>query len=410
MNPTAPILLDVTLLLDAPQGAYLHYCAELGRGLAGCPEVGRVRLVAALLDRRKQGIDSDERAMIDDRLEVEVLGPSGPSKWGRYAAFARRLAGHLWALARARSAVVHVHTATGFHLLDLGLLVLYRSLGLALVRTVHEFTAAERIRRPTEWERRIGRWQLRLVDAIIAHAPETAETVRALVGSKAPPIVVIPHGNYLMLRGTARPSAGRPPGQVGAPVALFLGIKRHKGIEVFLEALRRLDRDGYRIKGLIAGGINPGDEDLLEVIKAVPNVDFRPGYIPNSELGALYHRSDFVVLPYLVGTTSGAIHLAYAFKRPVVVSDLPCFRELVVEGATGVVVPRGDVDALAAAMRRLADSPADRARMGEEGFRLVSSARYDWARIARETVGVYQRALHRRRRAAVVGAYREAVG
>ena len=74
---------------------------------------------------------------------------------------------------------------------------------------------------------------------------------------------------------------------------------------------------------------------------------------------------------------------AAACGTPVVASRSPGLRESVRDGATGFLTPHGDVAALAAAMRRLADDPALVARLGAEGRRFAET--FTWERAAAET-------------------------
>jgi len=53
--------------------------------------------------------------------------------------------------------------------------------------------------------------------------------------------------------------------------------------------------------------------------------------------------------------------------RPIVASDMPGCREVVVSGKTGFLVPPHDVDALAQAIATLARDPELRRRMGAAG-------------------------------------------
>jgi beta-1,4-mannosyltransferase len=66
----------------------------------------------------------------------------------------------------------------------------------------------------------------------------------------------------------------------------------------------------------------------------------------------LYAAADCVLLPYRWITGSGALLTALTLRRAVVASDLPFFRsELTDEPTAGVLVPRGDVAALANGVR-----------------------------------------------------------
>jgi glycosyltransferase involved in cell wall biosynthesis len=67
---------------------------------------------------------------------------------------------------------------------------------------------------------------------------------------------------------------------------------------------------------------------------------------------------------------------------PVIVSDAvgAAAGGLVRDGRNGIVVPAGEPVALAGALRRLADDPALRARLGAAGRADVSAFNYDaWA-------------------------------
>jgi glycosyltransferase involved in cell wall biosynthesis len=68
-------------------------------------------------------------------------------------------------------------------------------------------------------------------------------------------------------------------------------------------------------------------------------------------------------------------------------------RTLIEDGISGRLVPRGDVDALAAAMRELATmSPEERARMGAAG-RAHCERKYAWPVVLDVLDGVYADAL-----------------
>lgn len=66
-----------------------------------------------------------------------------------------------------------------------------------------------------------------------------------------------------------------------------------------------------------------------------------------------------------------------AAERAVVASDLPALADVIQEGETALLVPPGDVAALAAALRQLRDDPALRDQLGANSARLVF-AHYTW--------------------------------
>jgi glycosyltransferase involved in cell wall biosynthesis len=70
--------------------------------------------------------------------------------------------------------------------------------------------------------------------------------------------------------------------------------------------------------------------------------------------------------------------------------------EQVVEGETGVLVPAGDAPALAAALQRLMDDPALRARLGASGRERVPM--FTAAAVVPRYEAAYERARELRRR------------
>jgi glycosyltransferase involved in cell wall biosynthesis len=397
--------MNLFMILDAPMGAYHHYCSQLCNALVSRRDIAKVRLVPIFSERHRPGISAEEGALLDRRIGLEILGPGGRSKGWRYLTFFKNLFHHLRAVSQTPNSVVHLQTATGLQLLDIALVLFYRFLGIPLVRTLHERTAAERVKIPNRFERWIGEWQIKKADAVIVHDSQTRKELADLFGKEGPPVAVIPHGNYKVFRRYIPSEGDETMPENDPPVALFLGIKKHKGLEPFLQALHLLQEKGFPIKGRIVGRITPGDEALLRAVDRLKNVEVEPGYLPNAEIWRVYAQSDFVVLPYLKGTTSGGVHLAYAFKKAVIASDLACFRELVSDGETGFVVPRGNSSALAEAMIRLCRDRQARRAMGEAGFRRVSSEYYDWEKIAENTASVYALASTRKRGAAADAGY-----
>jgi glycosyltransferase involved in cell wall biosynthesis len=74
---------------------------------------------------------------------------------------------------------------------------------------------------------------------------------------------------------------------------------------------------------------------------------------------------------------------------PVVASDAGGLPEVVENGVTGLVVPRGDVDALSEAIALLLNDPERRRRMGRAG-RERALRLFDWDRTAQQFEEIYR--------------------
>lgn len=92
------------------------------------------------------------------------------------------------------------------------------------------------------------------------------------------------------------------------------------------------------------------------------------GLRPSSpELEALYRSADVAVLPTLGDASPHAVVEALAYGLPVVTTAVGAIAEVVTDSEDAVIVPPGDVAALTAALQRLVDDAALRARLGHRG-------------------------------------------
>ena len=84
---------------------------------------------------------------------------------------------------------------------------------------------------------------------------------------------------------------------------------------------------------------------------------------------------------------------AMACGVPLICTDIGGVRDFASDGETALLVPPGDVDALAAAILRAAGDDALRSRLAAAGLKAI--ARFDWDRSADRLVGILERALER---------------
>ncbi len=104
-----------------------------------------------------------------------------------------------------------------------------------------------------------------------------------------------------------------------------------------------------------------------------------------TDVPALMAAADIFVLPSHLEGLPMAVIEAMLTGLPVVATDIRGPREQVVAGVTGLLVPRGKVAPLAAALARLAADPALRQAMGAAG-RARAEARYDESKVIARTL------------------------
>lgn len=143
-----------------------------------------------------------------------------------------------------------------------------------------------------------------------------------------------------------------------AQVVSCAGVLRpRKGQHVLIDAFHRLAAAFPRAVLLLAGG--GSERERLRAQTARLGLAARvllPG--PVKPVHDVYAASDVFVMPsFHEGLCNACLEAGFA-GLPQVVSDAGGNPEIVVDGETGAVVPKGDVDALAHSLRRYLGDPA----------------------------------------------------
>ena len=192
-------------------------------------------------------------------------------------------------------------------------------------------------------------------------------------------------------------SVFRPvPEPPGTPVVLMAGrLLREKGVDDFVAVATGLRRDGVDARFVLAGAPDEGHPSAiprttLERWHAAGVVEW-VGW--RSEMPSLFGLSSVVCLPSSYGEGMPRVLAeAAACGRPVVATDIAGCREVVEDGGTGVLVPVGDRDALAAALRRLLEDRSRRESMGARA-RDLAEARLSQDHFIDHTLDLYRRVL-----------------
>jgi D-inositol-3-phosphate glycosyltransferase len=182
-------------------------------------------------------------------------------------------------------------------------------------------------------------------------AVQNARSAREVAAERPDaPIAVVPHPAepraVLPDRDAARGQLGVP---LDAPVFLFSGLLRpYKGWDVLLDAFAALRREVPRALLVLAG--EPWGEARRLEAWAPAGVRLELRYLPEKERGLWFAAADAVVCPYRHATGSGIAADALAYGRPVIGSRVEGLEDVVEDGHSGLLVPPGDVAALAGAM------------------------------------------------------------
>ncbi len=220
---------------------------------------------------------------------------------------------------------------------------------------------------------------------------QNAEDGERLVESgmvRAERVVLIPGSGVDLDEFEARPEPAGPP-LIILPARLIW----EKGIAEFVAAARELRLGGVEARFALLGNA------IAENPRAVPEAQLRQWQAEGdvewwgrlNDMPRAYAESHIVCLPskYGEGVPKALIEAA-ACGRAIVSTDIAGCRDVVRDGVNGLLVPPGDVPALARALRRLIEDADLRRRMGAAGPAVVAG---DFAveSVVERTLEVYRR-------------------
>ncbi len=179
--------------------------------------------------------------------------------------------------------------------------------------------------------------------------------------------------------------APRVPGRI---IAVASADSPIKGVATLLAAVAKLvtDTDAHLI---IVGQPAPATERLAAELSVADRVSFTHG-LDDEAFSALLASAEIAVVPSLYEGFSLPAVEHMASGTPLVASRAGALPE--VTGDAAVLVRPGDSDELAGVLRRLHDSPAERARLADRALGRVRE-RYAWPAVARATADAYRQAI-----------------
>lgn len=183
-------------------------------------------------------------------------------------------------------------------------------------------------------------------------------------------------------------SPAPPGGRFPEPTLLYLGrLQRYKRVDLVLQAVARLRDQGVEVRLLVGG---KGEhraalEELRDRLGLADRVEFL-GFVPEDRKRELLRRSWVHVLTSPKEGWGISVLEAAACGTPSVASDSPGLRDSVRDGETGLLVPHGDVAALAGALARLVEERPIREAMGQRARSWAEEHGWDGVALRWETL------------------------
>lgn len=183
---------------------------------------------------------------------------------------------------------------------------------------------------------------------------------------------------------------GLQPPTEASPAILYVGrLIRWKGVEYLIQAIPKLVPSTTRVWIAGEGPYRETLEKLAIELGVADRIAFL-GKVEQSDLAALYRTCSFLVATSFVNETFGmALCEAMACGAAVVATRFGGFREVVVNGETGLLSRPQDPEDLAARMNTLLADPELARKMGAAGRRRVL-AEFSWSAVADRLEEVYR--------------------
>jgi glycosyltransferase involved in cell wall biosynthesis len=314
------------------------------------------------------------------------------------AAFPEPLTFSIRALRALRSRTADFDIVHDNQVLAYGLLAIPRRLGLPLVTSIHHPISVDRrieLAQAKGWSRLTKRrWYsfvrmqarvARRVGPIMTGSESSRDDI--LRDFKVAPanVRVVPLGvDTRLFHPRETP---RVPGSI---IAVASADSPVKGIPTLLRAFAKLatERDASLT---VVGKPAPGGptEKLIGELSLGERVRFVTG-ISDEDLAAMVARTELAVVPSLYEGFSLPAVEHMASGTPLIASRTGALPEVV--GDAAMLVSPGDPEELAAALRRLQDSPAERDRLSAAALDRVQQ-RFAWSAVAKATVAEYRQAI-----------------
>ena len=286
-----------------------------------------------------------------------------------------------------------------YHLFGSSILVIFnmflaKLLFVKITLTIHDVKSFSKKRKSSFYSRLIYFFS----DLIITHNKFSKDEIISNFRFLENKIEIIPHGNYLpFISAEENQKNARAKLRISddKKVLLFFGmIKSVKGLDVLLEAMPKIVKSNPNILLLVAG--KPWKDDFSKYENQISRLNIKKycmleiKFIDHKDVSLFYSASDIVVLPYRKIYQSGVLMMSLCYKKPVVVSDLPSFKEVLKDKETAVFFSSENSSALSEAVNFLLNDEKLLENIKINAFALMQD-KFSWTYIGQLTSKAYNK-------------------
>jgi len=364
--------------LSGAAGGWPYRVLVLAGGGLAHTSGGVGTLMLYLMDEWGKRADGPRVRVIDTRGQGGALDGAG-----RFAAAIGQL-GLLGVL--RRTDLVHAHMTTRGSVLRKAVLCgVAMALRVPVIMHMHGADFLPFYRRQPRLFRAAIRAVLRRCQCVIVLGQTWRDFLAGELGVAAGRIAIVPNG-------VPAPATGTRVARAGAPELLFLGrLGARKGVPELIAALAMPAVQARAWHATIAGD---GDASAFRAAVRAHGLSGRvdlPGWTDRAATARLLERADMLLLPSHHEALPIAVLEALAQGVAVITTPVGSVPEFLQDGTHALLVPPGDVAALAGAIIRLLDDSGERERLGVAGRKLFTE-RLDVAVMAVRVAQLYREA------------------
>jgi glycosyltransferase involved in cell wall biosynthesis len=263
-----------------------------------------------------------------------------------------------------------------------------RLAGCRVIHTEHDYYSLSRPR-----AQQLLRVLTRLADRVTAVAEPVRSFLEGTVGLPASKLITIQNGVEIHRYEAAIPYDRKEWDLENSDVIIgcVARLSPEKGHTVLLQAFRKtISRHPQARLVLIGDG---EERERLQHLAAELNIGHFVRFLGlRADVPEVLAACDLFTLPSIQEGFPMVILEALAAGKAVIASEVGAIPDAIRHGATGLLVPPGDADALASALCLLIEDEEVRQRLGQSGREFVREA-YDFDRTVGRYDDLYQRVL-----------------
>lgn len=247
----------------------------------------------------------------------------------------------------------------------------------------------------------VTRFTIKRADIIACDCLAVRDKIIELTGFPPGNIIIFPWGVSLDLfkPGPSRLKLRQKLGWQNNKVVISTrSMEPIYGIEVFLEAVKRVVTEMPEVRFLVAGdgSLRPQVQDFIARYN-LEDAIYLAGRVSHDMLPDYFNEADLYVSSSFSDGTSVSLLEAMACKLPVVVTDLASNREWITPGVNGWLVPSGDYEALSKTLLEALRSEERQGIMGGINLSMVQH-KADWHKNTGILLAAYQRLVKEKSR------------